>query len=67
MAATESKTVALPKGATAVGTGVGVVTFAINGEKKVLDASRVDSSLTINDYIRLFTPFKGTKLSCGNI
>ena len=42
-----------------------VTVFAINGEKIELDPATVDPAVTLNDFIRRQTRFKGTKLSCG--
>ena len=39
------------------------IQFAINGD--VVALANPDPSVTLNDYIRHNTPFKGTKLGCG--
>jgi len=44
----------------------GEIVFALNGEKVVLKATDVqDLSLSLNDYIRRSTRYKGTKVGCG--
>lgn len=37
--------------------------FAVNGERVQLE--KVDPSTTLNEYLRLHSKYKGTKLSCG--
>lgn len=39
--------------------------FALNGEKIVIPLGDVDPGMTLNDYIRQQTSFKGTKKACG--
>eukprot|EP01088_Endostelium_zonatum_P015867 TRINITY_DN4059_c0_g1_i2.p1 TRINITY_DN4059_c0_g1~~TRINITY_DN4059_c0_g1_i2.p1 ORF type:complete len:1245 (-),score=352.66 TRINITY_DN4059_c0_g1_i2:104-3838(-) len=41
------------------------ITFAINNQRYDVDPSKYDLTLTLNGFIRRHTPFKGTKLSCG--
>jgi len=41
------------------------ITFAINNQRYDVDPSKYDLTLTLNGFIRRHTPYKGTKLSCG--
>ena len=41
------------------------LSFYLNGEQISIPQSELDPSLTLNEYIRRQTRFKGTKLSCG--
>eukprot|EP00013_Stygamoeba_regulata_P024409 CAMPEP_0177646408 /NCGR_PEP_ID=MMETSP0447-20121125/9759_1 /TAXON_ID=0 /ORGANISM="Stygamoeba regulata, Strain BSH-02190019" /LENGTH=1301 /DNA_ID=CAMNT_0019148941 /DNA_START=93 /DNA_END=3998 /DNA_ORIENTATION=+ len=43
----------------------GSIVFAINGEKHTLSGANWQPGMTLNEYIRRYTPYKGTKLSCG--
>lgn len=43
----------------------GNLVFALNGETVSIPGDKVDPTVTLNDFIRRSTRFKGTKLSCG--
>jgi aerobic-type carbon monoxide dehydrogenase small subunit (CoxS/CutS family) len=51
--------------AAAAGVAVDRLVFALNGRRYEVGAGEMDPSMRLVEFIRTRTPFKGTKLGCG--